>query len=121
MEQAEFNELFRKRTKQLLVEIIRWYGHLKPKPDEIRIIRKQLIRSVTSTAANFRAACRARSQAERYAKLCIVVEESDETVFWLELVQDCDLAKGEKLAKFHQEAMEILKVMAASRRNLKAP
>ncbi|MCB0629561.1 MAG: four helix bundle protein [Lewinella sp.] len=69
MTQVEFNEQFRKRTKKLSLEVIQWYAALKSKPDEVRIMGKQLIRSVTSTAANFRAACRARSQAERFAKL----------------------------------------------------
>lgn len=119
MTQVEFNDQFRNRTKQLSIEIIQWYSGLPRKSDEIRIMGKQLIRSVTSSAANFRAACRARSQAERFAKLCIVVEESDETLFWIELFQESGLVKVEQLESFHREALEILKVMAISRKNLK--
>ncbi len=61
------------------------------KSDEIYIIGKQLLRSCTSIAANYRAVNRARSQKERYAKMCIVVEEADETLFWLELLGESDL------------------------------
>lgn len=120
MDQLEFNEQFRQRTKLLAIAIIKWYAGLKYKSDELRIIGKQLMRCSTATAANFRAACRARSKAERYAKLCIVVEESDETVFWLELLQESGCSGKEALQAISDEAMEILKVMAASRKNLKS-
>jgi four helix bundle protein len=76
-----YNELFKQRTKKLAIEVLKLYrSHCKS--EELRIIGKQLIRSSTSVAANYRAAIRARSDAEKYAKLCIVVEEADETVFW---------------------------------------
>jgi|GEM_PF-5122938 len=71
------------RTKQLAVRIIRMFRAL-PKTDEARVIGKQLLRSGTSVAANYRAACRARSKAEFAAKISIVLEEIDETVFWME-------------------------------------
>ena len=64
---------------------------LKGKIDTSYIIKKQLISSVTSVAANYRAVCRARSDAEFYSKLCIVVEESDESVFWLELIKESEI------------------------------
>ena len=117
MFQIEFNTQFRQRTKTLAIDIIKLYGSLQ-KSDELRIIGKQLIRSATSTAANFRAACRARSKAERYSKMCIVVEEADETVFWLEVLKDLGILQGQ-LQDIEKEAMEILKVMATSRRKLK--
>ena len=90
MEQIAFNELFRKKTKQLTLSIMRFYSNLS-KNDEVRIIGKQLIRSSTSVAANFRAVCVARSVKERYSKLCIVVEEADEALFWLELLAESHL------------------------------
>jgi four helix bundle protein len=68
------------RTKQLAIRIIRMFRAL-PKTDEARAIGKQLLRSATSAAANYRAACRARSKAEFVAKISIVLEEMDETVF----------------------------------------
>lgn len=87
MKQEEFNETFRMRTKLLALEVIKTVGKLKYS-DALGVIRKQLIRSVTSTAANFRTVCRARSERERYAKLCIVVEEADEVLFWMELLEE---------------------------------
>ena len=118
MSQLTFNEKFRKRTQTLSVEIIGWYASLKHKPDEVRIMGKQLIRSTTSTAANFRAACRARSRIERFSKLSIVVEESDETVFWIELFQQLGIVNPDELVPMHNEALEILKV-ETWRKNLK--
>jgi len=86
MEVVGFNEKYRSRTKKFAIAIIRFYGRQK-KTDEMRIIGKQLVRSATSVAANFRAATRARSNAEFFSKMCIVVEEADETVFWLEILR----------------------------------
>lgn len=91
-----FNEDLRNRTKIFAVRIIKMYSILK-KTDEIRIIGKQLLRSGTSVAANFRAVCRARSDKERFAKLSIVVEEADETLFWLEILEETELIEAEKL------------------------
>lgn len=68
------------RTKRFAVRIVNMFRHL-PKTDEARIIGKQVLRSATSVAANYRAACRGRSKAEFTAKLGLVVEEMDETVF----------------------------------------
>jgi four helix bundle protein len=118
MNQVEFNNMFRERTKVLVLKVLKVYKSLN-KTDEIRIIGKQLIRSCSSVGANFRASCRARSTAERYAKLCIVVEEADETLFWLELLNEGGFVGSQIIAPLHQEALEILKVMAASRKKLK--
>lgn len=60
--------------------------------DKVSVIRKQIFRSAGSVAANYRAMCRARSDKEKYAKICIVVEEADETVFWLEVIQEVNIA-----------------------------
>ncbi len=84
MRQEEFNQQFRERSKALSLEIIQITSGIKY-GDALGVIRKQLIRSSTSVAANFRAVCRARSEKERFAKLCIVVEEADETLFWIEM------------------------------------
>jgi len=66
------------RTKRFSLQIIQFFQAL-PKSTEAQILGKQLLRSATSVTANYRAACRARSKAEFFAKLCIVVEEADET------------------------------------------
>jgi len=85
MKQEEFNEIFRNRTKALVLETIEMVSGLKYS-DALSVIRKQLFRSITSVVADFRAVCRARSGKERYSKLCIVVEEANETLFWMEML-----------------------------------
>lgn len=118
MKQEEFNELFRARTKRLALSIIAIVSDLKHS-DALSVIRKQLIRSVTSVAANYRATCRARSEKEKYAKLCIVVEEADETLFWIEMLIDGGYIAEERLFELRNESEEILKVMSSYRSKLK--
>lgn len=79
------SEALKRRTKSFAIRIVRLYRSL-PRTEEARILGKGLLRSSTSIGANYRAACRARSRAEFAAKLGIVLEEADETVFWLELI-----------------------------------
>ncbi len=116
---VEFNETFRVRTKKWTLGIIKWYANIQPKTDEVRILGKQLIRSSSSVAANFRARCRVRSKAERYAKFCIVVEESDESLFWMEVFFESELVDTTHLRTLYPEALEILKVMAKCKKGLK--
>ena len=119
MKQDEFNELFRNRTKILALRVITLLSDLKYiDSDAFGTIRKQLVRSVTSTAANFRAVCRARSDRERFAKLCIVVEEADETLFWIEMIIEAGFIPKEKMTDCYKEAEEVLKVMAAYKKKL---
>ncbi|MFH1161347.1 MAG: four helix bundle protein [bacterium] len=87
--------------------------------EELRILGRQLLRRSTSIAANFRAACRARSSAEHYAKLCIVVEECDETLFWLDLIASTGLIESEYLKNCQQETTKLLMVFAKTRKKLK--
>jgi len=118
MQKELFVEQLKDRTKKLAIEIIRLYGKQR-KTDEIRIMGKQLIRSVTSVAANYRAACRARSRAEFFAKMSIVVEEADETLFWLELFEESRLVPSVEIYQLKQESIEILSIMAKARKNIK--
>ena len=106
------------RTKNFAVEIVKYYINL-PKTEEAKIIGKQLLRSATSVAANYRAVCRSRSDAEFFAKLSIVVEEADETLLWLEIIIESELIKDDKTKQLYQEALEILSIMAASRKTMK--
>jgi four helix bundle protein len=76
-------EELRDRTKKFAVRIVKTYRSL-PNTADSQVIGKQLLRCGTSVAANYRAACRSRSRAEWIAKIGLVVEEADETVFWLE-------------------------------------
>lgn len=117
MKQEEFNEQFRNRAKCLALSVIGLVGSLAY-TDALGVLRKQLIRSVTSVAANFSAVCRARSQRERFSKLCIVVEEADETLFWLEMIVEGKFIAKEKIDHIYNEAEEILKVMSAFKTRL---
>ncbi len=114
-----FNEVLRRRTKEASLRIISLFQQL-PRTSEAAILGKQLLRSATSVAANFRAACRGRSSAEWYAKLCICVEEADETLFWLELLGDSGIMPKSRLCNLEQEYMEILSILATARKKAKS-
>jgi len=104
-EKEEFIEKFKRRTKSFAVSVIKFYDQMK-KTESTRVIGRQLIRSATSTAANYRAACVARSKAEFFSKMSIVVEEADETLFWLELVEEAELASTQRTQPLIQEITE---------------
>src|SRR5688572_16181337 len=93
-----YNEHFRARTKAFALDVIRLADDLPNKPS-VWVLSKQAIRSSSSTAANYRAMCLARSSAERFAKLCIVVEESDEALFWIEMLSEAGLLPIEQSQK----------------------
>ncbi len=116
MDKITFREEFKTRTKQLALRVIRLFQAL-PKTSEAQIIGKQLLRSATSVAANYRAACRARSGKELFSKLSIVVEEADEVLFWIELLIESNIIEKTLLGSLHQEAEEILKIVAVARKN----
>ncbi len=80
-----FRQELRERTFRLAVDVVNLMNRLKPEP-ALKVCQYQLIKSATSVGANYRAVCRARSDREFFAKLSIVVEEADETVFWLEVL-----------------------------------
>lgn len=87
------------------------------KTNASRIVGKQLIRSATSTAANYRAACIARSDREFFAKMSIVTEEADEALFWLEIIRDTAMLSKETIAPYVREALEISKIVSKARKN----
>lgn len=113
-----FNDDFRNRTKQFLLRVIKLYRSL-PADDLSRIIGKQLIRSSSSVAANFRVATRARSNREFFSKISIVVEEADESAFWIEILSEADIVSETKLRALYNEAIEITKIIAVSRKTMK--
>ena len=116
--EIEFREEFKVRLKQFALRIIKLFQAL-PKTSEAQIIGKQLLRSGTSVAANYRAACRARSGRDFFSKLSIVVEEADETLFWLELLLDAEMFSEKKLQPIMAESLEILKIVSTARKNTK--
>ena len=108
-------EILKKRTKEFKIRLVKLFRCL-PKTDEARVMSRQVLRSGTSVAANYRAVCRARSKAEFIAKVGVVVEEADETVFWLELLVDTGIVQSERMAELLIEANELLAIFAASQR-----
>jgi four helix bundle protein len=109
----------RQRTKQFALRIIKLFRAL-PKTEEARILRKQVLRSGTAVAANYRSACRGRSRADFISKIGITVEEADETVFWLELLIDAKIVKQARLEKLLAEANELVRIFAATRATAKS-
>jgi four helix bundle protein len=106
-------EEFKKRTKHFALRIIRLVDSL-PKTTAGRHIGGQLLRAGTSVGSNYRAACRARSSAEFCAKLGIVEEEADESIYWMELLVEAKLVREHLLSSLMKETGEILAMVVAS-------
>ena len=111
-------EEFKRRTKALGLQVIRLVEGL-PRGRTGEVIARQLLRSATSVGANYRAACRAKSNADMIHKLTIVEEEGDETMYWLELLGEAGLLPPTQLAPLTQEANEIVAMTVASIRTLR--
>ena len=106
-------EDLKQRTKDFANRVMNLVESL-PNTKTIDVISRQLVRSGTSVAANYRAACRARSPAEFQAKLGIVEEEADESAFWLELIADRQVIKRSRLEPLIKEAGELVAIVVAS-------
>lgn len=114
MTEAELKQ----RTKNFALRVIKLVNAL-PKDAAGKAIGGQLIRSGTSVAANYRAACRGRSKAEFIAKLGIVEEEADESCLWLELIIESELMKKNLVEELLKEANEITAIIVASKLSAK--
>jgi four helix bundle protein len=110
---------FKNKTKNIALRIIRLVESL-PNTNSAQIIGKQLLRSATSVGANYRAACRAKSTADLINKLSIVEEESDESLYWLELLEDSNLVKETKLSELKKDMNEIVSMIVASIKTLRS-
>lgn len=106
-------EELKNRTKKFTLLIIRLVEKL-PNSKAGNTIGNQIIRSGTSVAANYRSACRARSNADFISKITIVEEECDETLFWLELITDANLLEKEEVQDLIKEADELTAIFTAS-------
>src|SRR5436309_4295703 len=104
------------RTKQFALRVLNLITAL-PKPIEGRAIANQLVRCGTSVAANYRAACRARSKIEFVAKMGVVLEEADETQLWLELIIEAKLMAAKRVRPLLDEASELVAIFVASRKS----
>jgi four helix bundle protein len=104
------------RTKQFTLRVMKLVDAL-PRTIQGRTIANQIIRSATSVAASYRAACRARSRAEFVANIGVVEEEADESCFWLELIIDSGLLTEARIRPLLSEAGELFAIMAGSRKS----
>ncbi len=109
-------EELKNRTKAFAYKVIRLYRTL-PKTTEADVVGKQVLRSATSVAVNYRAATRARSRAEFIAKLGVVVEEIDETLFWLECISDNMIVNPTLMAPLIKESNELVAIFVAARKS----
>ena len=107
------SDAMKRRTKEFAKRIIEFCRTL-PNNREGRLIGNQLFRSGTSAAANYRAACRGRSRADFIAKLGIVEEEADETLFWLEMIDEMEIGDTNKIQSLMKECDEIIAIMVSS-------
>ena len=101
------------RTKAFVIKIVRIFESLPQKGAAI-VLGRQLLRSGTSAGANYRSACRAKSIADLVAKMGIVEEEIDETMYWLELFIEIGILKAEEAEAILKEADELLAIVVAS-------
>ncbi len=108
----------KERAKQFAIRVVKLFRPL-PRTEEARVIGKQLLRSSTSIAANYRAVCRARSKPEFISKIGVVVEERDETVFWLELLVETTVVPRHRMEGLLSEANQLLAIFTASQRTAK--
>lgn len=106
-------DLFKQRTKTFALRVIRLVNAL-PKTCTVDVIGKQLLRCGTSVGANYRAACGAKSRADFVAKMGIVQEECDESIYWMELIVEAGIVDTERLSDLMSEAKEILSMTVAS-------
>jgi len=110
-----FIKKLKERTKKFAVDVIKFCDSLKTCKAS-SVITYQLVKSATSTGANYRAACRARSKPEFFSKICIVVEEADESEYWLDIIKEANLSNDlDELRKLTNEANEIIKIMAKAK------
>jgi four helix bundle protein len=110
-------EELKSRTKKFAIDVIYFLRTIKHN-DEMKVIKNQLIKSSTSIAANYRAVCRARSNNEFYAKLCIVVEETDESELWLDIINETQECDKQRLLGLIKECNELINLFAKSKKTM---
>jgi four helix bundle protein len=106
-------EQMKSRTKEFAKEVINLCRQL-PATQEGRLIGNQFFRAGTSVGANYRAACRARSKADFISKLSIVLEETDESLYWLEILGESRIVTSSLLTKLTKEANEFMAIFISS-------
>ena len=108
----------KQRTKTFALRVIRLVENL-PNNMTGKVLGNQLIRSATSVVANYRAACRSRSKQEFVSRIKVVEEESDESLFWLELIMEKNIFKLEKINSLIKEADELTAIFTSTNKTAK--
>jgi len=119
MEMVNHRQDLSDRTKQFALRVLKLADAL-PHGIAGQTIANQIARSACSVAANYRASQRARSKAEFIAKLSIVHEEADETLFWIEMIEEAGLLPPERLLSLKNESNEIVAILVASLKSAKS-
>jgi four helix bundle protein len=115
MDRAELQE----RTKRFALRVMRMTDALPPNVKG-GVIARQILRSATAVASGYRAACRARSRADWIDKIGRIVEEADETLLWLELIQEGGLVREQRLSRLRQEADELTALFTSIHKSSKS-
>jgi four helix bundle protein len=110
----EMTEALKQRTKMFGLRVIRLFRAL-PKSREAGVMGYQLLRSATSVGANYRAVCRSRSGPDFIAKLGVVIEEADESLYWLEMLEGSDVVSKARLEPLLAEGNELTAIFVAAR------
>jgi four helix bundle protein len=110
---------FKDRTKWLALQVVKLAVRL-PRSPAAEVIGRQIVRSATSVGANYRASCRGKSVADVIAKLSIVEEEADETLYWLELLEEAGFVAAENVRDLRKETNEIVAMTVASIKTLRS-
>jgi len=108
----------RNRTKAFALRVIKLYTTL-PKSPEAQVLGKQILRSGTSVGAHYHEACRAKSNADFVSKIEGGLQELEETVYWLELINEASIFPKERLQLLHQEAEELMAMFVTMVKNVK--
>jgi four helix bundle protein len=111
-------EILKERTKQFGLRVLNLYEEIS-KTKKGEILGNQLLRSGTSVGANYRAACRAKSNADFIYKIQIVEEEADESVYWLELISESNIIRKNRLGSILKEANELTAIFTSSGKTAK--
>jgi four helix bundle protein len=113
MNNLEFAKMMQARTMAFSVQVVKLFVKL-PKTDEARVLGKQLLRAGTSVGANYRAACRSKSEADFISKMGTVVEEADESGFWLDLMESSAVCSPALIKSLKCEVDELLRIFSTS-------
>ena len=108
-------EKLRRRSKMFAYEVVRLVRSLAV-TEEAKVIGRQLLRSGMSVAANYRAVSRSRSRAEFISKIGTVIEEADESLFWLEALSEMGIARGARIESLLTECTQLVSIFVASQR-----